>query len=281
MIKTVLLIIIITQVGMARIIAGTLPAEVLALGYTNCVIDEHPDMTDIAPGKNGSFKWFSGEWYNQSPPERSHYFTTNNLLAMSMGGELVSMPRDFSSGLLPLISGANGFYVEFEVWLSDNDADHWPALWLMPAEHNGKNDCYTGDPTGFERWMDLDVDEGGFGPGVTGTVHSWNGIYPNFKNLQNHNNVCGVSLDRTQKHKYGACYDLINNRVSWYLDGNLLFFAGYPYVPSVVSIQHYYIIISAQSHGLNKPYTMYVSRINAYMLSMKSLLPPTNLEIVK
>jgi hypothetical protein len=35
----------------------------------------------------------------------------------------------------------------------------------MPVEHNRKMlDSYPGDPAGFERWMELDVDEGGIGP---------------------------------------------------------------------------------------------------------------------
>ncbi|MBU0610091.1 MAG: hypothetical protein KKI08_19555 [Armatimonadetes bacterium] len=31
-----------------------------ARGYTKCVIDERPNVADIAPGKNGDFRWFSG-----------------------------------------------------------------------------------------------------------------------------------------------------------------------------------------------------------------------------
>jgi hypothetical protein len=44
------------------------------------------------------------------------------------------------------------------------------------------------DSPGFERWMELDVDEGGFGPGLLGTVHSWSGIAPNYTNISGPNN---------------------------------------------------------------------------------------------
>ena len=140
------------------------PPGAVALGYTKCVIRERPAAADVAPGKNGNFKWFSGQWYSKTNPPLSHYSTRNGELVMTLGGNLVSAPLDFSAGKLPLLAGADGFYVEFDVRLSDNDKDHWPAVWLMPAEHDGKHDQYEGDPKGFERFMELDVDEGGFGP---------------------------------------------------------------------------------------------------------------------
>ena len=144
----------------------TCSSRAAALGYTKRVINETPTAADIAPGKSGNFKWFSGQWYSQEVPSLDHYGTRDGVLALSLDGDLVSTPRDFSASKLPLLSGKDGFYVEFAVRLSDNDRDHWPAVWLMPAEHDGKRDHHEGDPAGFERFMELDVDEGGFGPGL-------------------------------------------------------------------------------------------------------------------
>lgn len=244
--------------------AATVPAGAVALGYTKRVINETPSAADIAPGNRGSYKWFSGQWYAQKAPSLDHYATRNGLLALALDGDLVSTPRDFSPGRLPLLSGADGFYVEFDVRLSDNDRDHWPAVWLMPAEHDGKRDHYGADPRGFERFMELDVDEGGFGPGLTGTVHSTAGVYPNWKHIQNPNNVSPVAIDRSGKHSFGASYDPARQKAAWWVDGKLQMNAAEPYVPAVAARQHFYLILSSQSHGANKPYFMFVSGVRAY-----------------
>jgi len=254
--------------------APPVPPGAEALQFTKCVIDERPTDADIAPGSSGSYKWFSGQWYmGDKAPSHDHYSTQHGVLVLSLGGDLVSAPRDFSAGKLLLLPGADGFYVEFDVRLSDNDPDHWPAVWLMPAEHNGKQqDRYPGDPAGFERWMELDVDEGGFGPGLAGTVHNWTGIYPAYKNAQNPNNVPSVPLDRSRKHTFGASYDPGRQTVTWWVDGVMQMSATAPYVPEIGAKQHYYLILSAQSQGAKKPYSMFVSGIRAFV-SPPSALP--------
>jgi hypothetical protein len=246
------------------------PPGAAALGYTKCVINEHPAVADIAPAKNGDFKWFSGQWYNGQPPSLDHYTMQDGVLVLSPGGDLVSTSRDFSGGKLPLLPGYDGFYVEFEVRLSGNDPDFWPAVWLMPAEHSGKQeDRYLGDPPGFERWMELDVDEGGFGPGLTGTVHSWTGIWhgdPDYARVMNtQNNVSKTPLDRSQKHVFGASYDPIRQQATWWVDGVEQMSAGYPCVPAIACRQHFYLIMGNQTHGANKPYQMFISGVRAFV----------------
>jgi lysophospholipase L1-like esterase len=243
------------------------PPGAAALGYTKCVINERPTAADIAPGRNGDYKWFSGQWWNSKKPPLSEYSTQDGMLAVSLGGDLVSAPHDFSAGKLPLLPGRDGFYVEFEYWLSDGDPDHWPAVWLMPAEHNGRRqDRYADDPPGYERWMELDVDEGGFGPGLTGTVHSSCGIYEQgWQHIQNPNNVSRTALDRTKKHIFGVSYDPHSQRATWWVDGAQQMSAGAPYVPEVGARQSFYLIISAQTHGKRKPYSLFVSAVRAYV----------------
>jgi len=241
------------------------PPGAASLGYTKRVIYETPTAADVAPGKNGDYKWFSGQWYSRTAPSADHYATQDGVLAMRLGGDLVSTPRDFSEGRLPLLPGADGFYVEFDVRLSDNDRDHWPAVWLMPAEHDGKRDHYEGDPPGFERFMELDVDEGGFGPGLTGTVHSTEGVYPKWKHVQNGNNVSRVPLDRSRLHTFGASYNPARREATWWVDGKRQMSAGPPYVPDVAARQHFYMILSAQAHKAKKPYLMFVSGVRAYV----------------
>jgi len=245
----------------------TVPPGAAALGYTKCVINERPTAADIAPGSNGNYKWFSGQWWVSPPPSLDHYWTQDGVLALSLGGDLVSTPRDFSGGKLPLLPGCDGFYVEFDYWLSDSDPDRFPAVWLMPAEHNrAKSDVYPGDPPEFERWMELDVGEGNFGPGLMGSVvYTW-GIYPNWERILNdYNHISPLPLDRSQKHTFGASYDPIHRLATWWVDGVKQMSAGAPYVPEVGAKQHFYLIISAQSHGAQKPYSMFVSGVRAYV----------------
>jgi len=251
------------------------PPGAAALSYTLCVIDEHPTASDIASGSSGRYKWFSGQWW-EPPPPLTDYSTSSNVLVLSLGGDLVSTPRDFSAGALPVLSGSNGFYVEFDVQLSDNNQDHWPAVWLMPVEHNAQvQDCYPGDPAGFERWMELDVDEGGWGPGLLGTVHSWSGIWPNYANLSNPNSLSRVALDRSQKHTFGASYEPLDHRVTWWVDGVRQMYAAAPYVPAIAAKQHFYLILSAQTHGKNIPYSMFISGVRAYIPFTLELVTPS------
>ena len=252
-----------------------IPPGAAAFGYTKCVIDERPRVEDIAPGDKGKYKWFSRGWWHKQV-SLDHYIMEEGVLAIKLEGELVSTPRDFSKGLLPVLPGKDGFYVEFEARLSDNDPDHWPALWLMPVEHNmRKEDHYPGDPEGFQRWMELDVDEGGFGPGMCGTVHNWWGIYPNYQHLQNPNNIVPTPLDRTMWHTFGVSFDPITLTVCWWLDGELQMTATAPYVPEVGRRQNFYLIISAQSHGAGKDYRLLVRRVRAFVPQTSSLPPAT------
>lgn len=251
-----------------------IPPGAAALGYTRCIFDEHPTVADIAPDRNGDHKWFSGQWYAGNPPTLDHYADAEGELAIRMGGDLVSTPRDFSKGALPLLPGSAGFYVEFEVRLSDWDPDHFPAVWLMPAEHNGKKpDHYEGDPPGYERWMEFDIDEGGFGPGLTGTVHSWTGIWEEgYQHLQNGNNVRREPLDRTQRHTFGGSYDPRTQTVAWWVDGEFQMSATAPYVPEVAAKQNFYLIMGAQHRKENRPYTMFIAGVRAYTLPEAEVL---------
>lgn len=247
------------------------PPGAAALGYTVCVINEKPTAADIAPGSTGDYKWFSGQWW-ETPPPHSDYATISNVLALSLGGELVSTPRDFSTGALPVLSGSNGFYVEFDLQLSDNGSDHWPGVWLLPVENNAQQqDCYPnlypGDPPSYERCMEFDVEEGGWGPGLLGTVHFWTGVPPNETSIANTNNESPIPLNLSQKHTFGGSYDPIHQTVAWWVDGVYQMSAGAPDVPAVAALQHFYLILTASTHGQNTPYTMFVSGVRAYVPS--------------
>ena len=196
------------------------PPGAAALGYTLAVINEKPTAADIAPGSKGNYKWFSGQWW-ETPPPHSDYSTISNVLAIGLGGELVSTPRNFSAGALPVLPGSNGFYVEFDLQLSDNGSDHWPGVWLLPVENNAQvsdfyPNLYPSDPFDYERCMEFDVEEGGWGPGPLGTVHFWTGVPPNVSSIANPNNeFVPFLLDLSQKHTFGGSYDPVDAPRRW------------------------------------------------------------------
>ena len=251
------------------------PPGAAALGYTKCVIDERPSVADIAPGPTGNFKWFMGLWYH-TQVSLKNYKMVDGVLAIHPRGVLVSAPHDFANtGRLPTLAGKDGFYAEFDVRLSDDDPDHWPAVWLMPVEHNGKQgDHYAGDPEGYVRYMELDVDEGSFGPGMTATVHNWAGDYRRLeRHIQNPNNFLPTPLDRTRMHTFGASYDPAKTSVTWWLDGVKQISATLPYVPRIAAKQHFYLIMNANyQKKKNLDYTLFVSGVRAYVPA-KSPLP--------
>src|SRR3989339_414710 len=250
-----------------------IPPGAASLGYTKCVINEHPSISDFAPSRNGTYKWYRGVWWG-TEPSTNLYTMVGNELAISLNGSLCAIPIDhLQYGLLPALPGADGFYIEFDVRLSNNDADHWPAVWLLPREKTGGyGDKYPGDPTNFERWMELDVDEQeGADFRMNGTVHSWTGIYPTPGFTSDMESVHSTNIDRTALHTYGASYDPITSTVKWWLDGEYIGSGTYPHVPTIAAVQHFYPIISNQTHGLNVDYTLFLSGVRAYVPQSSSL----------
>jgi hypothetical protein len=254
---------------------GSVPQGAAALGYTNKVIDLVPTVDDIAPGRTGNYALFDSMFYDPNPPDKSLYSMENGVLKIPLGKQVVTQSRNSTQGALPYLNGAIGFYMEFDVHLSDNHPDHWPAVWAMPQEHDlRQSDHYAGDPAHYERWMELDVDEGGFGPGTLSSVIDWQGVY----DPRNHqywrdypadtvrgdvvtNLIAKGYLDRTQRHTFGASYEPGTGLIRWYLDDHLIFNAS---APAIAAQQHFYMIAGAQTHGGNVPYNIYLNRIRAY-----------------
>ncbi len=108
--------------------------------------------------------------------------------------------------------------------------------------------------------MELDVDEGGFNKtGHHGAVISWSGIYPRYEHQNGSNDpVSSPPMDRTQEHIFGLSYDPVRTTVTWWVDGVSVGSASTAAIPSIVNDHHYYLIMSNQTHGLNRPYKMYI-----------------------
>lgn len=256
------------QIVRPRICADdSAPEGARANGYTINLINLCPRAEDIATSSLENKPLYSGLWFTKTPPPQSFYITTPDALRIPSGGVVSTARNNSTAGSLPLLSGKKGFYVEFEVSLSDNNKDHWPAVWLLPVEHNSrKEDYFPEDPEKYERWMELDVDEGGFGVGFMGTVISWTGIWPNYKLVTNeHNKMSKKPLDRSQSHIFAASYDPEAGKVTWWVDNVLQMSAEAPSVPEIAKYHNYYLIISAQQHSEKIPYFLDLHGIRAFV----------------
>jgi len=266
--------------------AEAVPPGAAALGYTTNVINEHPTAADIAPGNanNGNFKWFNGPMWDGDRPDLNLYSTVSGDLAIrydpisDKGGTLIGTPRNLSKGYFPILDGSKGFYIEFDTRLSDNDPNHWPAVWVMPVEHSGGpvnpiNDIYPGDVAGYERWMEIDVDEGSLSKsgGAMCSAISWTGSFgqKGYKSDISNNWATGEAIDRTKVHTFGASYDPIKRQVSSWVDGVQKWQTAVnsSSVPMIAAQQHFYAILSLwRTDGIShKAYTMYVSGVRAYI----------------
>jgi hypothetical protein len=242
------------------------PPGAQSLGYVRQVFCVVPTTADISPDGNSPAKLYNASWYTRTPPPMSVYTMSGGVLAIANGGGLVTETRRSLPGALPMLTASAGFYVEFAERISNNDPDHFPAVWLMPQEHNGaQSDRAPGDPPHFERYMELDVDEGGWNPGHHGCMLNWFGIFPNYQHENRANDPPSTfGLDRTQEHVFGLSYDPVGQRVNWWVDGNSVGGVSSDNVPAIVNSYHYYLIMSNQSHGKVVPYQMYVRYFSAW-----------------
>ena len=243
-----------------------LPAGAEALGYTKTLFFSQPTIASVsATGNDTTSQWYAGEpghSQSQNLAQREMLSTVNGQLAIPLGAAILSATRASTAGATPLLDASKGFYVEFAMHLSGNDADHFYGLYLIPVEHNAaKADHFAGDPVGYQRWTEIDVSESGYGPGSLATVINWWGTYPQYGkqvlNSYGHN----AALDFTQEHRYGLSYDPVKAVLQWYVDDKPTWKEP---ATSLTKNFHYYLVIDSNTHGANKAYTMYMHYITAY-----------------
>jgi hypothetical protein len=252
-------------------------------GYTNKVIDIVPSVSDIAPVNNADgYALHDVVYYETRPANPSAFFDGTGGLILPMGHGVLTQKQNSTQGALPYLSGAAGFYAEFEASLSDSHQDHWPALWMMPWEHNlAQTDTYPPDQPGYERWVEIDVYEGGFGSatGQLCSVIDWQGAWaatggyfrdPPANTIPGNSTVNNYSdqgnFDPTQVHRYGVSYspnEGATGVLRWYRDDVLIFTAD---APVIARQQHFYMIAGSQTHGASVPYHMILKRLRAYTI---------------
>ena len=256
--------------GMAHALSCTnLPVGATALGYTTQVFYDQPQLTEVsATDLDSTSKWYPGSFtasVAQNLAARELLSLQDSELTLSLGGSVSSETRASKAGGIPLLSGAQGFYVEIAMHLSTNDSDHFSGLFLQTAEHDlAKNDHLSTDPAGYERWTEIDISEGGYGTGSLATVINWEGIYPHYTSqvLNSWGATHDETLNWTTEHRYGVSYDPITNVLQWYVD-DVPTFKATPDA-AVMKQFHYFLEMGAGSHGSHTPYDMYVHYVAAY-----------------
>jgi hypothetical protein len=254
--------------GLAHGLSCTnLPVGATKLGYNNQVFYDEPKLTEVSTTDlDSTSKWYPGSFsspVSHNVASREFLSMSGTELAIGLGGGVSSETHASKSGPIPFLSGANGFYVEFAMRLSSNDADHFTGLFLQTAEHNlAKTDHLSTDPAGYERWTEIDVSEAGYGPGSLASVINWWGIYPHYNSQVFNSWGHDAALDFTKEHRFGVSYDPATNVLQWYIDDVPTFKSTPP--NSVLKNFHYYVVMEAGSHGSHIPYDMFVRYVTAY-----------------
>ena len=244
------------------------PPAASQLNLTNKLYDLCPTVADVSfdPLKNS--KLYNGVWWKKfSPADKALYRDHDNALEFDLGIDIGSVsPVTMKPGSIPLLSGAKPFYIEFEYKTLTYDADNFPAVWLMPIEHDKQmGDHYLGDPPKYERWQEIDVDEGGYAPGPMGTSIAWSDAWPNYKKVRSNPDLHNAPIDRTAVHRYAAAYDPEALTVTYYYDDQIQYVSKSPSVNEIVRKQHFYFIFSAQTKGKNVGYKMDLTRVRAFV----------------
>ena len=171
-----------------------IPPAAAVLGYKKMVYCSFPGLVDISYSSATQSRWYSG-WgpYSNIPNSSSYALASDGQLELifpSGGGnnaglittetQANSQPVVGNLGYFPFLLGSQGFYIEAAFTLSGNNTDNFAALFLEPQEHNTtQNDHVSGDPAGYERWLEFDVNENGHGTDYSGAyrgaLHYWVG----------------------------------------------------------------------------------------------------------
>ena len=256
--------------GLAHGITCTnLPAGAAALGYTTQLFYDQPSLAEVSTTDTDSIsKWYPGTDANlasRNLASLEFLSMQDSELVIALGGGISSETHTSKLGGLPFLSGAQGFYVEIAMHLSDNDSDHFIGLFLQTVEHDlAKDDHLATDPPGYEHWTEIDLSESGYGPGSLNSVMNWVGIWPHYVPHVINNYGHEAAVDWTKEHRLGVSYDPKTDVLQYYLDDVLTFKTSPPPPDSVIKLFHYYLVMEAGSHGSHIPYTMFVRYVTAY-----------------
>jgi hypothetical protein len=252
----------------------SLPLGATALGYTVQMFHVVPTVAMISTtDTNSTSALYPGLEFGSvatNLQQLKFFSMVNGVFTMNFTGAgattwVSSETHQATQGTLPLLLGSKGFYIEAGIRLSSSDPDHYPSFFLLPAEHNSSHsDHIATSPKGYENWLEIDALEEELASGTAQhNLISYQGIYPNYTRTMNYWRS-PTPFSWAAEHVYGVSFDPVAREVQYYLDGKPTFKTSMFTMPTIFDTYHYYFILGARSHGLNKPYQMYVSYVAAY-----------------
>jgi hypothetical protein len=263
----------VAQPAVSQTSCTAIPHGAAALGYTVKKYSIVPtvDMVSTTDTNSNSALYPGVEWATVATnlQQRKYLGMKNGVFTFNYTGPgtppiwVSSETHQATQGTLPLLLGSNGFYIEAGIRLSSNDPDHLPVFIIMPAEHNtSQSDHIDSSPSGYENWLEINAMEQQGGTALSNLIN-WEGIYPDYKRTVNYWRA-PTPFNWTVEHIFGMSFDPIARVVQFYLDGKPTLKASMANAPTIVDTYHYFFILGARDHGLNKPYQMYVSYVAAY-----------------
>jgi hypothetical protein len=264
----------VVQTASSQTACMALPAGAAALGYTVQLFSIVPTVADVSTtDTNTNSMLYPGEEFTSAATNlrmlqflsmQNGVFTFDYTGAAAASLWVSSETHQATQGALPLLPGSKGFYIEAGIRLSSSDPDHYPSFFLVPAEHNTSgSDHIPSSPSGYQNWLEIDPLEEELGTPQANLIQ-WQGIYPHYTRTMNFWRGAQLPFTWTAEHVYGVSFDPIAREVQFYLDGKPTLKASMATAPTIVDTYHYYFILGARSHGLDKPYQMYVSYVKAY-----------------
>jgi hypothetical protein len=251
-----------------------LPEGAAAPGYTTRLFAIAPTVADVSTtDTNTNSMLYPGEEFTSVATNLrmlKYLSMVNGVFTMNYTGAaegpiwISSETHQATQGALALLPGSKGFYIEAGIRLSSSDPDHYPSFFLVPAEHNTiASDHIPTSPRGYENWLEIDALEEELDTPQANLI-MWQGIYPHYTRTMNFWRGAPMPFTWTAEHIYGVSFDPTTREVQYYLDGKPTLKASMATAPTIVDTYHYYFILGARSHGLNKPYQMFVSFVAAY-----------------
>jgi hypothetical protein len=171
-----------------------IPVGAALLGFKTNVYTVFPVVADITLSGGALSRLYAGTFLATGTGPSSSFGTASGQLTMSYpaggpGSQAAAMTtqKNINSqllpgnlGYLPYLYGGQGFYVEYAFTASTNNTDVFFSPFLEPQELNTtQNNHPPGSPTGFQTWLEHDVNESGhgndYGGGFRGAFHYWGG----------------------------------------------------------------------------------------------------------
>ncbi|HEU4959250.1 MAG TPA: hypothetical protein VFT56_02480 [Sphingomonas sp.] len=206
-------------------------------------ISSAPVVPDVHSRASLGTVWLVGAPWERDKATPDHVsFSRDGMCIRSVANVAGARPHYLPS-TAPILDADKPFYVEVSARSTSNDNSNWPAIWLMPLEHDGHRDSVAG----IEHWAELDLYEGGFSRGPQFAAHQWSGVYPHYSTKPEYLRLT-TAFDATKMHRFGLSWEPETSAITWWLDGRKSYSLNNPDVFRISAHHHFYLIMGAQKH---------------------------------